>query len=1058
MIRPNSIAILLLALMWNPCYAADETAKDRVSFSSDIRPLLVEKCFGCHQPAQQSGGYLMTDFDLLLAGGESEEPAIVPGDPESSRLIQAITPIDGVAEMPPEGSPFSEKEISLIRSWIEEGAHNDFKRLSLTYTSDSPPVYNRQPNVSALDVSPDGKRLAVSGFHEVLLFDIEAFSKEEPIVDLKPKVVHRLIGLSARIESLKFSPDGSRIAVAGGIPGELGEIQIWDVASGEQLLSKTISGDNLYGVDWSPDGNRVSFGGTDTALRVINAISGEEVLFQGAHEDWVRDTVFSVDGSHLVSVGRDMSCKLTEVSTQRFVDNITSITPGALKGGIAAVARHPDRDEVLIGGADGVPKVYRMNRLTKRVIGDDANLIRRFPAVPGRIQSVAISPDGTRLCCGSSLDGQGRVTVFSYEFDSSLPESIRAIVAKRASSQSAQEKQQLEAYVTKDVQRVSSTSELASGIYAVGFHPDGHHIFAGGNDGQIRIVEAETGELVAKFEPVESIEPVVADYDPLRWQFAPANEQTESFSKPLSDLDARRLIVTPKTIEFNLPVDYTQMVVQAELTDGSKVDVTDECRFDFDSSILLGQTESSGQVQSALFQPNSNGETRIEVRWNDLSESVPAIVQVNSDFQPDFIRDVNPVLTKLGCNAGTCHGSQGGKKGFKLSLRGYDPLFDIRAFTDDMACRRVNLAAPDNSLMLLKPTTQVAHQGGRIIEPESRYHHLIRDWIANGARLNLQSAAVESIDILPRNPLLSHAGAIQNVRVVATYSDGRQRDVTREAVVEVGDVEIASATGSKIRALRRGESPILARYEGAYDATTLTVMGNRDGFVWSQPETWGKVDELVSQKWLRMKILPSDLCTDEEFVRRVYLDLTGLPPNPEQMQAFLDDERTTRRKRDALVDHLVGSPDFVEHWSNKWADLLQVNRKYLGAEGAASFREWIRAQVDQNRPYNEFVHEILTASGSNRENPPAAYYKIHRTPEQLMENTTHLFLATRFNCNKCHDHPFERWTQDQYYQTAAFFAQVDRKKDPGQQGPQGRGDRRRRRETAFRNYCRSNRR
>ncbi len=179
-----------------------------------------------------------------------------------------------------------------------------------------------------------------------------------------------------------------------------------------------------------------------------------------------------------------------------------------------------------------------------------------------------------------------------------------------------------------------------------------------------------------------------------------------------------------------------------------------------------------------------------------------------------------------------------------------------------------------------------------------------------------------------------------------------------------------------------------------------------------------------------MKITPSGLCTDDEFLRRIYLDLTGLPPTAEQVNAFLNDSRETRIKRDAIVDQLIGNPEFVSHWSNKWADLMQVNRKYLGTEGSKGLRDWIKEQVKQNRPYNEFAYELLTASGSNRENPAAAYYKIHRTPEEAMENTTHLFLATRFNCNKCHDHPFERWTQDQYYEMAAFFAQVDRKKDP----------------------------
>src|SRR6185436_6954892 len=187
---------------------------------------------------------------------------------------------------------------------------------------------------------------------------------------------------------------------------------------------------------------------------------------------------------------------------------------------------------------------------------------------------------------------------------------------------------------------------------------------------------------------------------------------------------------------------------------------------------------------------------------------------------------------------------------------------------------------------------------------------------------------------------------------------------------------------------------------------------------------------LVAAKWKRIKLLPSGLCNDDDFIRRVYLDLTGLPPSPDDVRKFSADTRETRVKRDELIDRLIGNPDFIDHWTSKWADLLQVNRKFLGEEGAKLFQDWIRTEVTANTPYDKFVKKIITASGSNRENPPVGYYKTLRTPTETMENTTHLFLATRFNCNKCHDHPFERWTQDQYYQMAAFFAQVDLKRDP----------------------------
>jgi Protein of unknown function (DUF1553)/Protein of unknown function (DUF1549) len=389
---------------------------------------------------------------------------------------------------------------------------------------------------------------------------------------------------------------------------------------------------------------------------------------------------------------------------------------------------------------------------------------------------------------------------------------------------------------------------------------------------------------------------------------------------------------------------------------------------------------------------------------------------------------VQPALSRMGCNAGTCHGSKEGKAGFKLSLRGYDPLFDHRALTDDIGSRRFNRAAPDLSLMLLKATGSIPHVGGVRTDVGHPYYELVRDWISQGVKLDLKAPRVTKIDVLPVNPVVPLPGMKQQVTVMATYADGSKRDVTREAFIESGNIEVIEANSTGVlTTLRRGEAPVLVRYEGAYAATTIVCMGDRSGFAWEQRPPLNYVDQLVDRKLKAVKIVASELCSDEEFVRRVYLDLTGLVPTSAQVREFLSDSRASRAKRDALVDSLIGSREYIEHWTNKWADMLQVNRKFLGEEGAAALRNWIKERVARNQPYDQFAREILTARGSTIENPAAAYWKIIRDPASLMENTTHLFLAVRFNCNKCHDHPFERWTQDQYYQLSQYFAQVGRK-------------------------------
>jgi hypothetical protein len=490
-----------------------------------------------------------------------------------------------------------------------------------------------------------------------------------------------------------------------------------------------------------------------------------------------------------------------------------------------------------------------------------------------------------------------------------------------------------------------------------------------------------------------------------------------------------RLEVHPPAVTLSSPFDYAQLLVTAQLAGGERVDVT--------RSAVIQQWEPLLKVSpTGLARPAAEGVSALRLFVGDQAAVVPVrVAGLGKKYEPSFVRDVMPMMSKLGCNAGTCHGAQSGKNGFKLSLRGYDPLFDHRALTDDLEGRRFNRAAPETSLMLLKPSGGVPHVGGVLCQPGEPAYELFKAWIAGGVRFDPESPRVTGIDIFPKGPVVPLPGMKQQMAVLATYSDGSVRDVSAEAFIESSNTEVATVDrAGLVTAVRRGEAAMLARYEGAYTATTLVVMADRSGYEWKPVPEYNWIDSLVFEKLRGVKLLPSELCTDAEFVRRVSLDLTGLPPTLEEVRAFLSDPTPSRQKRDALVDRLIGSPEFVEHWTNKWADLLQVNRKFLGEQGAAALRKWIRDAVASNMPYDKFVYALLTGSGSTLENPPAAYYKVLREPGAVMENTTQLFLAIRFNCNKCHDHPFERWTQDQYYHLAAFFAQVGRAEDPKYKG------------------------
>ena len=1009
-----------------------------VSYYKHIRPILQANCQGCHQPAKAKGGYVMTDFARLLAGGDNKDKngadkkekkaAIVAKQPASSLLIDQITPVKGEAEMPKGQTPLAEYEIALITRWIAEGALDDTPAIAKQhYDMEHPPVYTMQPVITSLDYSPDGKLLAVAGFNEVLLHNTDGSG-----------VAARLVGLSERIESVRFSPDGKLLAVAGGLPARMGEVQVWDVETHKLKISVPITYDTVYGVSWSPDGKQIAFGCADNTLRAIEAASGKQVLQQGSHADWVLDTAYSVKGDHIISLGRDMSAKLTEVATQRFVDNITSITPGALRGGLHSVSRHPTEERVLVGGADGAPQIYRIFRQTKREIGDNANLVQKYPEMTGRIFSVRFSKDGKKFTAASSLDNTGQVVIYADDGTAAVTDKIKAIIAKAADKRTSAENIELDKFQTQGIKLVAKLDVPGTGIYSVAFNPDGNTVAAAGQDGIIRFIQTTDGKIAKQFPAAPITAGIAAKKTSIIVAAAPdaigAMAQMGQMAPPTAaaiqeslpkDGNVVALDVQPLAIKIAKPTDSMQILVTARLASGETFDVTRMVKFTLSSPVADISTKGH-------LSPTKDGTATLRVTLAKLETTVPVEISgLSSEYKVDFVRDVAPVLSRVGCNSGTCHGAKEGKNGFKLSLRGYDPIMDVRAFGDDLASRRINAASPEKSLMLLKPTAAVPHEGGQRLKVDDVYYQIILAWISDGAKLNSDSPRVAKIEIFPKDPVIQSIGSKQQMRVMATYPSGESRDVTAEAFVDSGNMDVATTAGAGlIDTLRRGEAPVMARYEGNYAATTITVMGDRSGFVWQDPPTFGRVDDLVAAKWKRMKIQPSELCNDTEFIRRINLDLTGLPPATEDVLSFISDARETRVKRDELIDKLIGNSDYVDHWAYKWADLLEVNRKYLGADGAKLFREWIRKQVEDNTPYDQFVRTILTASGSNKENPPASYFKVLREPAETMENTTHLFLATRFNCNKCHDHPFERWTQDQYYQTAAFFSQVELKKDP----------------------------
>ncbi len=501
-----------------------------------------------------------------------------------------------------------------------------------------------------------------------------------------------------------------------------------------------------------------------------------------------------------------------------------------------------------------------------------------------------------------------------------------------------------------------------------------------------------------------------------------AGENAPAGAAPAAQaVEVSQIRLEPARIEFTNPREYRRILVigkseklgEIDLTRSATVSVSSECvRVDKEGYLI----------------PVRDGEATVSVSAGGRKAELPVSVRgVGGQLHPvSFVRDVQPILNKVGCMAGACHGAAKGKNGFKLSLRGYDPQFDYYALAHDLSGRRVNRVDPPRSLMLMKPTAQVAHGGGLRLEPDSRYYRTVLQWISEGVNLgDPQAGRIEKLEVLPAEILMRQPGLMHQLVVVAHYAGGGTREVTREAVFtsNAPTVVEASADGY-LSALRNGEATIVVRYEGSYAPVAVTVLSGRPGFQWAQLPQFNYIDKFVDQKLRRLEILPSALADDAEFLRRVSLDLTGLPPTAEKTRAFLADPAPSRVKRARHVDELMASPEFVNHWSLKWGDLLESNRKFLGDKGLWRYREWIRRAVAENKPYDELVRELLTARGSTYENPAANFFVVASQPKVAMETTTQLFLGVRMVCAQCHDHPFEQWTQKNYYELASFFARV----------------------------------
>lgn len=479
--------------------------------------------------------------------------------------------------------------------------------------------------------------------------------------------------------------------------------------------------------------------------------------------------------------------------------------------------------------------------------------------------------------------------------------------------------------------------------------------------------------------------------------------------------------IVPNSIALTHQNAMHSLVVEQTSGDLFVGEVTSKSTF-MSSNPAVAEVDSKGVVRAV-----ANGEATITATIDGRTvEAKVTVTGADKPFSPSFRNDVAPLLFKMGCNTGACHGAAAGKNGFKLSLRGFDFDWDHKVITRQANGRRVSLADPEQSLVLLKATMQVPHGGGERFGKDSESYRILLDWIKAGAPpVSAKDRIIESIEPMP-NAVTLRNGDTQQLIVRAKFSDGSYEDVSRWVKYATTNDSVATVDDNgKITITGPGAVSITAWY--ASKVSAVRVLVPRDKPVaperFAKAESYNYIDELVLRQLKSLQIAPAAICTDAEFVRRASLDTTGVLPKPEDVTAFVTD--TDPAKRQKLIDNLLASPEYVDYWAYKWSDLLLLSTKNIPRrEELASFYRYIRESVASNKPWDRLVTELLTANGSTLDNGAANYLAMHKETVDLTETTSQAFLGFSITCARCHNHPLEKWTQDDYYGMANLFARV----------------------------------
>ena len=500
----------------------------------------------------------------------------------------------------------------------------------------------------------------------------------------------------------------------------------------------------------------------------------------------------------------------------------------------------------------------------------------------------------------------------------------------------------------------------------------------------------------------------------------PPHAGAESDAIDLAGLE--RIEVQPEQLQIHSPRERAILLVTGYFPNGRVADLTRQAQ-------VIAADPAIAEFSDGLLRPTGNGTCELVVQVGDQKVSAPIAVDGFDQPAPvSFRTEAVAALTRHGCNSGGCHGAPSGKGSFQLSLQAYDHALDELSLTRSEEGRRTNSIDAAQSLLLLKPTMVVPHRGGLHLRTTDYGYDVLRQWIAEGCRADAaEGKKCIRLELLPTpGRVLSHPHWRQQIVARAHFDDGTARDVTQLTKFSSSDEHVATVSDNGlVEGLARGQMAVMARYLDQMVSCQFTLVRDIPNFQWPEPPANNYVDELVYEKLRQLQYEPASLCSDAEFVRRVYLDVIGALPTLEEQEAFHAGQAEGRRQR--LIDELLDRPEYARFWALKWGDLLRLQKSEIADAGVHKFHQWLVEVFEKNVPFDQFAHELLTAQGSTYDHPAANYYRACDEPTEAVETTAQLFLGSRIQCAKCHNHPFENWTQDNFYGLSAFFNRVSRK-------------------------------